>query len=69
MRTLFPKPPRGKCRHGRGSLDSLLPASGYFFLAVGVLIAASRVFAGVHYVRDVLVGGVFGFFSVWIFFL
>ena len=45
-----------------------LPA-GIFFLAVGVLIAASRVFAGVHYVRDVLVGGVFGFFSVWIFFL
>ncbi len=43
-----------------------LPA-GIFFLAV--LIAASRVFAGVHYVRDVLVGGVFGFFSVWIFFL
>ncbi len=43
--------------------------AGIFFLAVAVLVAASRVLAGVHYVRDVLAGGVFGFFSVWIFFV
>lgn len=43
--------------------------AGFFFLAVAVLVAASRVLAGVHYVRDVLVGGMFGFFSVWIFFV
>lgn len=43
--------------------------AGFFFLAVALLTSLSRVLAGVHYVRDVLVGGIFGFFSVWIFFV
>lgn len=42
---------------------------GILFSAVAVLIAASRVLAGVHYVKDVLFGGVFGFLAVWIFFV
>ncbi|MDE6874876.1 MAG: phosphatase PAP2 family protein [Lachnospiraceae bacterium] len=42
---------------------------GILFSAVAVLVAASRVLAGVHHVRDVLFGGVFGFFAVWIFFV
>lgn len=42
--------------------------AGIAFLLITVLIAASRVLAGVHYVRDVLAGAVFGFFSVWTFF-
>lgn len=45
------------------------PMSGILFLAVAFLIAASRVLAGVHDVRDVLAGGVFGFVSVYIFFV
>ncbi len=48
---------------------ALARPAGIFFLAVAVLIAASRVLAGVHYGRDVLAGGVFGFAAVWIFFV
>ncbi|MDE7328090.1 MAG: phosphatase PAP2 family protein [Lachnospiraceae bacterium] len=43
--------------------------AGILFLAVGILIAVSRVLAGVHYVKDVLAGGVSGYFAVWIFFM
>lgn len=45
------------------------PPAGAAFLLIAVLVAASRVLAGVHYVRDVAAGGAFGFFSVRIFFV
>lgn len=43
--------------------------AGIAFVLITVLIAASRILAGVHYVRDVLAGAVFGFLSVWAAFL
>lgn len=43
--------------------------AGILFLLVTLLVAAGRVLAGVHYVRDVVAGGVLGFLAVWIFFV
>lgn len=53
-------------RHGAcGSVIAVtalwaLPPLGIFLLVISVLIAVSRVFAGVHFIRDVLTGWLLG---------
>lgn len=43
--------------------------AGIVMIIVTFLIGLSRVLAGVHDVRDVVFGGVFGFVAAWIFFI
>ncbi len=43
-----------------GAFYVLLPGVALFILPAAILIALSRVFLGVHYPSDVLVGGLLG---------
>ncbi len=77
---LFPKSKKGHSFPSRHSTAAsviamafwfISPAAGAVVLAIALLIAASRVLAGVHFVRDVLaglaagiLGGIIGFFIV-----
>lgn len=40
--------------------------AGYWFFAAAFLISAARIFAGVHYPSDILVGAIVGIFSGWL---
>ncbi|HRY52303.1 MAG TPA: phosphatase PAP2 family protein [Candidatus Portnoybacteria bacterium] len=39
---------------------------GWYFLAAAALISLARVFVGVHYMSDILVGALIGVFSGWL---
>ena len=77
---LFPRSKKGHSFPSRHSAAASViamafwyinPAAGVLVMAVAVLIAVSRVLAGVHFVRDVLaglaagiIGGMIGFFII-----
>ncbi|MDD4878711.1 MAG: phosphatase PAP2 family protein [Candidatus Nanoarchaeia archaeon] len=48
-------------------MDKVFKKLNYVWIAVAVLIAFSRLYLGVHYLSDVIFGGMLGFCSGWLF--
>lgn len=48
-------------------MDRVFKKTNYAWIAIAVLIAFSRLYLGVHYLSDVIFGGMLGFCSGWLF--
>lgn len=48
-------------------MDRVFKKTNYAWIAIAILIAFSRIYLGVHYLSDVIFGGMLGFCSGWLF--
>lgn len=48
-------------------MDRVFKKLSYVWIAMAVLIALSRIYLGVHYLSDIIFGGIIGYCSGWLF--